>query len=87
MTEQDQLEGGDKAVIEGGDEASNDDKLKKREAISERENTNFQWKKVILNWLMIVILIIISYLRGNGKTSPVDIIRCSGIDWFMFILL
>ena len=46
---------------EGG--VPDDDKLAQREAITERENTNFQWKKVILNWLMIIILIVISQIR------------------------
>jgi len=78
MTDHDQLEGG---------EATEDEKLKQREVISERESTNLQWKKVILNWLMIAILIAISYMRGNGKTSPLDIIRCSGTDWSLFALL
>jgi len=57
------------------------------EKFIEKESTNFQWAKLGLNWGMILILIVISILRGSGDNSPVGIMRCDKSDWKLYGLL
>lgn len=52
-----------------------------------RESTNFQWNKLLLNWGMIIVLTVISLLKGSGDNSPIGVTRCSGLDWALFALL
>ena len=54
----------------------------------QKESTNWQWKKVLLNYLMLAVLFTINLLRGPGnEPSIVGIQRCQKIDWFLFALL
>jgi hypothetical protein len=51
----------------------------------EYESTNFQWQKLALNWGMVLVLILISILRGSGEgLSMIDVARCDKTDWFLF---
>lgn len=52
-----------------------------------KEQTNLQWTKLILNWIMMIILIVIQVVRGKGDGSEAGIIKCSAVDWFLFALL
>jgi hypothetical protein len=36
---------------------------------------------------MLLALFIISLIRGKGDGSMTGVIKCSGIDWFLFALL
>lgn len=66
-----------------------DTKNEKLEAIIAYESTNLQWSKVALNWGLIVILVIISLLKGadNKDSSALGILRCDPIDWVLFAIL
>lgn len=53
-----------------------------------RESTNLgQWRKIGLNILMLITLIVISLLRGKGDGYMTGIKKCSGVDWFLFFML
>ena len=55
--------------------------------ISEYENRVLPWEKLGLTWGLIIILTVISILRGDGNDSPVGIVRCDHIDWTLFFIL
>lgn len=47
-----------------------------------------QWRKLGANIFMMLSLFVISALRGNGDgKNGAKVLKCSGIDWFLFILL
>ena len=58
------------------------------EAVNEqlkKESTNFQWNKVIMNYIMLILLFTINLLRGDGKEpSIIGVTRCKQIDWVLF---
>ena len=51
------------------------------------ESTNLQWSKLILNWGIIAVLVVIQLMRGSGKPSIIDAIRCDTTDWILFMVL
>lgn len=62
------------------------DKLK---AIIAYESTNLQWSRLALNWGLIVVLIILSILKGGDKKedSILGILKCDAVDWTLFVVL
>jgi len=47
-----------------------------------------QWRKLGVNIIMMLALFVISALRGTGDgKNGAKVIKCSGTDWFLFILL
>lgn len=57
--------------------------------IVEKENSNIkQIEKLGINFAMVVTLSIVSYLRGDGKSSPINVSKCDPLDWgLLFILI
>ena len=62
---------------------------KRLKAIIEAESTHFQWKKLALNGSLIIILVLVSLMRGGE--SPTDSIiglpKCDPLDWGLFGIL
>ena len=70
--------------VEAPEEDKNTEMLDK---IIAKESTNLQWAKLILNFLMLTILIVVLVLRGPGKEpSIIGVKACEGPD-FLFLLL
>lgn len=65
------------------------EKETKLQKLIEAESTNFQWKKLGLNWCMIIMLTVVSLLRGSGNPleSLIGTSRCDDTDWILFMLL
>ena len=58
--------------------------------IIEAESTNLQWRKLALNWGMIVVLMVISLMRGSSnrpEDSLIGTVRCDTVDWSLFFAL
>ena len=61
----------------------------KLKAIIAYESTNLQWSRLALNWGLIVVLVIISLLKGAEKKEDaiLGILRCEAVDWVLFTIL
>ena len=61
----------------------------KLKAIIAYESTNLQWSRLALNWGLIVVLIILSVLKGADKEedSVLGILKCDAVDWTLFVVL
>jgi uncharacterized membrane protein YfcA len=56
--------------------------------IIERESTNLQWDKLALNFGMLLILFVLTLLRGPGdEPSLIGVVRCDPMDWVLFSVL
>jgi uncharacterized membrane protein YfcA len=51
------------------------------QAIINRESTHLQWSKVLLNWTMLIVLVVVTMLRKFWAN------RCTGRDWFCLLVL
>ena len=62
--------------------------LKLKEVL-DSDNRVFPIEKMILIWGLIIIMTIVSLLRGsgNGKDSPIGVKRCDEVDWTLFWIL
>lgn len=57
-------------------------------AIIVSESTHCQWKKIIMNFAIIVVLLLVSIFRGSkSKVSVVGVKRCADWDWGLFGIL
>ena len=53
-----------------------------------KESTNFQWNKLSSIGVMLLTLLIINLLRGQGGSpSIIGIKRCQSADWVLFFIL
>ncbi|TNV79543.1 hypothetical protein FGO68_gene4001 [Halteria grandinella] len=52
--------------------------------IIKEDSTHWQWKKLIVIWIMMAQLFTISIVRGNSHTG---IEKCSSLDWGLFALI
>jgi len=69
-------------------ESPENNSQKELEKIIEGESTNLQWKKLGLSWGLMIIMTVVSILRGSSKeTSLLESERCDVIDWSLFIAL
>ncbi len=66
---------------------TNPEQKTKLKELIKKESTNLQWPKLILNFTMMIVLVIIQILRGKGDGSMAGIKKCSAVDWFLFFLL
>lgn len=55
--------------------------------LREKEMTHLQWSKLIPTWVMLGCFFVISLLRGDGDGAIAGVIKCSGVDWFLFSLI
>ncbi|TNV79608.1 hypothetical protein FGO68_gene15395 [Halteria grandinella] len=52
--------------------------------IIKEDSTHWQWKKLIVIWIMMAQLFTISIVRGNSQSG---IEKCSSLDWGLFALI
>lgn len=55
--------------------------------ISKKETSHFQWPKLLVCFLMLLIHFITTLVRGKGDGSFIGVRRCDTIDKCMFSLL
>lgn len=70
----------------GGEEA---EKLKRLEAIIETDSTNFRWASITIIWTLMIVLTVISLMRGKNDPSQslLNLRLCDLIDWILFAVL
>ena len=51
------------------------------------ENRMFPTEKLAITWGIIIVLTVVSVLKGSGNDSPFDIERCDQVDWILFWIL
>lgn len=70
----------------GGEEG---EKIKRLDALIEKESTNWQWASLGIIISLMIILTIISLMRGkkNPNQSLLGLRVCDGLDWGLFAIL
>lgn len=83
------MEGGEKVILEIPPMQDAKKNAARLQEIIEAESTNFQWTKLFLNYSLIIILCLISFMRGATKPedSLLNLKKCDGLDWGLFAIL
>lgn len=70
-----------------GDNEGDEEKQRLLEIIKKREGSHAQYKKLALMIAMILDIIIINLIRGQGNGSGAGIHKCSATDWVLFAIM
>lgn len=62
--------------------------LEDLDEIIRSESTHCQWKNILMNFLMIIVLFLVNLFRGGkSKLSVIGVKRCTDVDWGLFGIL